>query len=181
MIDLYILTATLNSEKTILRCIESVDKIKGLKVQHVILDGGSKDSTCLLVEKKLNSARSLNVQTTSGLYPALNELIGFVPKDKHFIFLHSDDFIVDSEFLKRQFDTASFNRKSITYSDVLFSSHDNKIVREWKSGKFSKYLLYFGWMPPHITLMMTRHIFEIAGYFDEDFKVSGDYHQFLKI
>lgn len=181
MTDLYVLTATFNSEGTIQRCMESVDEIKELSINHIILDGGSFDSTCALIEKQINAQRTLHKQVSKGLYAALNELVKLVPKGKPFLFLHSDDVIIDGKVLKDQLSIVKDQPDLITYSDLLFLDSENNIVRKWIARKYSKWFVYLGWMPPHVTLIMTRQTFEKAGYFDEGFLVSGDYHQFLKI
>ena len=43
--DISVITPTLNAEKYISRCIASLRSQEKVKVQHIIVDGGSKDKT----------------------------------------------------------------------------------------------------------------------------------------
>jgi glycosyltransferase len=56
-----------------------------------------------------------------------------------------------------------------------------KVVREWKSGEFRKGAFYDGWMPPHPALVVDKRIFESCGFFNEDFRISGDYEWMLRV
>lgn len=181
MTDLYILTATLNSQATIKKCLSSVDKIQNMSITHILLDGGSTDKTCEIINNTPAGARSLYKQVSSGLYSALNELVAFVPYDSPFIFLHSDDVIKDTTVLRNKLELLKIFPQSIVYSDLIFTNSRGVITRKWTSLLRSKWSVYTGWMPPHVTQMMTRKVFESVGSFDESYKISGDYHHFLRV
>ena len=68
--DISVITPTLNAEKYISRCIASLISQEKVKVQHIIVDGGSKDKT-LEISKNFNFSEVYILENYS-IYTALN-------------------------------------------------------------------------------------------------------------
>ena len=51
MYDISIITPSLNAEKYINKCIKSIRLQKEVNVQHIVVDGGSNDSTIEIIKK----------------------------------------------------------------------------------------------------------------------------------
>ena len=49
MIEISIITAILNGEKTLSDCLSCISQQKDINVQHIIVDGGSTDSSLTIV------------------------------------------------------------------------------------------------------------------------------------
>ena len=94
-----IITVCLNSEKTILRCIDSVlqQNYPKNKIEYIIIDGGSKDKTLKYIKKKIHKIKYFESKKDNGIYDAMNkglkkckgEVIGI---------LNSDDFFYKNTF-----------------------------------------------------------------------------------
>ena len=63
----------------------------------------------------------------------------------------------------------------------FFRSDDvNRIVRRYRSDRFSPKRLAWGWMPAHPALFMKRSVFERIGYFKTDYQIAGDYEHVVR-
>ena len=73
-----IITATWNSEATIKFALDSVGAQNYPDIQHIIIDGQSKDGTLNLVERYgLKTVKVLS-EADNGLYDALNKGLKFI-------------------------------------------------------------------------------------------------------
>lgn len=179
-----IITATYNSENTILNCINSVKSQNinnNFLFEHIIVDGKSTDNTVnILKEYRKNSNVKLISEKDNGIYDALNK--GIKLSNGHYIvFLHSDDKFYDTNTFLKIYDFLKNNNKTGIYSNLNFIESNNSISRVWKSTKFKDYKLKFGWMPPHPTLILKRDVYSELGYFDTSLKISSDYDFILKL
>ena len=96
--------------------------------------------------------------------------------------LHSDDIFYSNQVLKNVAKTYKKNSFDIYYGNILFSSRENlfTIKRFWKSEWFKPYKLFFGWMPPHTSIFLSKNIYKNF-YYATAFKISADYDYILKI
>jgi len=124
--------------------------------------------TIIFDKKSKNKFGSLNI----GISMAKGEHIGI---------LHSDDIFYSNTVLNNVVKKITKTNSDFLYGDCVFINKDNsKIVREWISGKFYKYKLKFGWMPPHTTTFIKKKIFTNDVY-NLNYKISGDYEFLLRI
>ena len=124
-----LITACYNSEATIRTAIDSVLSQKGVDIEYIVVDGGSKDGTVDIIKEystrstRLNDVNSsLHVSTCStrltfkwisekdrGMYDAINKGIKMATGDVVGI-LNADDVLADDETLKRIAELFSRNR-----------------------------------------------------------------------
>ena len=102
---------------------------------------------------------------------------------KYFGLLHADDVFYDENILKN---VSNAFKKDINcvYGNVLFTKKNNlkSINRVWKSKKFKKNNLKYGWMPPHTSLFLEKNFYlEKNKMYNELYPISGDYYFILKI
>ncbi|MFL5748301.1 MAG: glycosyltransferase, partial [Niastella sp.] len=69
------------------------------------------------------------------------------------------------------------------YGDLQYVKQDNieVVTRTWKSGKYQKGFLYYGWMPPHPTFFVRRHIYDKCGLFNTSLRSAADYELMLRV
>jgi glycosyltransferase len=89
-IKISIVTATFNSEDTLLDCLESFASQNYFNKEHIVIDGGSSDSTIKIINENLNSVSSFVSERDNGIYDALKKGI-FLSTGEVIGFLHSDD------------------------------------------------------------------------------------------
>ena len=64
--------------------------------------------------------------------------------------------------------------------DYVAQNDTSRVIRRWRSGEYSRVRLAEGWMPPHPTLYLRRHVIEHWGGFDETFRIAADYNVILR-
>jgi len=177
-----IITPTLNSERFIKDCIESVKKQSYLNIEHIIVDGGSDDSTLKIIKEYENTYNlKLITGKDNGIYDALNKGIKNVSGEIIGI-LHSDDLYTNNEVLRKIVYIFQSQKINSCYGDLYYVKENdiNKVVRYWKSGNYNRDKFKYGFMPPHPTFFVKKEIYEKYGVFDTSFKISGDYELMVR-
>lgn len=176
-----VVTACFNSQATIGEAIATLKRQSWGNVEHVVIDGASKDDTVEVARRTLGPVDVLVSEPDKGIYDALNK--GIVNSTGDIVgFLHSDDLYAHDEVLSRV--AACFEDPEIgaVYGDLQYVKAANTahVIRHWKSGSFSTGKLKYGWMPPHPTFFMRRELYEELGGFDLAYRIAGDYDALLR-
>lgn len=181
MAMLSIVTATYNSEDTILSSIESLNQQTFSDVEHIVIDGGSTDSTVDIIKQKSKYLSRLVREKDEGIYYALNKGIQ-LSQGEYVGFLHSDDLFDNQNTLRRIVDSLTGNNLDILYGDLKYVSKEDtsKTIRYWRSATFNPRLLSKGWMPPHPTFYMRTSLYRTMGVFNTKYKISADYDAILR-
>jgi len=180
-IKISVITATYNSENTLIDCMQSFASQDYNNKEHIVIDGASTDSTTKILYEHIENIAVFISERDGGIYDALNKGISHSSGDV-IGFLHSDDLFSSTDILTAI--AASFKDEKViaVYGDLNYVNKDNlcKIIRKWKSNSFYKLSLFFGWMPPHPTLFVRREWYTKIGGFDKRFEISADYDSVLK-
>ena len=184
MLKISIITVCYNSATTIKDTITSVASQSYPSVEHVIVDGASKDSTMEIV-KASSSVTNFVSEPDNGIYDAMNKGIGMVTGDVIGT-LNADDFYADENVLAEVAEVFENPDIDACYADLVYVAQTDtkKILRYWKSRVFSPGLFKRGWMPAHPTFFVRRHLYEELGGFDLDYKLQADFEltmRFLEI
>ena len=176
-----IITSTLNAESTLVDCLESV-KQQTEMVEHILVDGGSTDSTLAIAEKYGTHLSRIISGPDRGMYDAMNKGIQLAEGDVIGI-LNGDDFYPSVDTLKKV--AAVFDDKQVQacYGDLLYVDEvdTDRIVRHWRSGEFTTpRQFYWGWMPPHPTFFVRRSVYERYGLFNPELGSAADYELMLR-
>ncbi len=98
-IKISIITCTLDSEKYLVQCLESVKMQTYKNIEHIFVDGESTDQTLNIIKKYylrpiiiLRKPQGIYDALNSGLERATGEVVGI---------LHSDDLYYDKQCLAR--------------------------------------------------------------------------------
>lgn len=177
-----IITATYNREDTIARSIESIKSQSYSKIQHIVIDGKSKDDSISIIKSLLDDDDIFVSEPDYGIYDALNkglkhasgEIIGF---------LHSDDLYYDSHVLEKVAKAFLDDDIDVVYGDVGFFEEENInfIKRFYKSDKLSRKNLAWGKMPAHPAIFIKRSLYKKIGFFNNNFKIAGDYELLCRL
>ncbi len=180
-VKISVITITYNSEKTLRDTIESVLGQSYDNIEYIIVDGKSKDSTCEIVASYGDRISKFVSEKDDGLYDALNKGIRMATGDV-VGFLHSDDIYASTESVKMIAEAfIKFNTDSV-YGDLVYVDQNDtdKIIRFWRSRKFSRSRALTGWMPPHPTFYVKREVYEKYGGFNTTFRIAADYESVLR-
>lgn len=152
-------------------------------VEHIVVDGASKDNTVGII-KKCNSPRiaTLVSEPDHGVYEALNKGIRLATGDV-VGWLHSDDVFYDDDVLKDVMETFERTGCDMVYGNGLYVDAKNpkRIMRRFISGSCSDGKLMRGWHPLHTTVFVKRDIFERFGLYNESSRVASDTEWLISI
>jgi len=176
-----IITATYNSERTILDTLNSLEQQSYRNIEYIIVDGASTDNTVNLIKEKGIRVTHIVSEPDQGIYDALNKGIKLATGDI-VGFLHSDDIFASETVIEDIVATFKLSNSDAVYGDLKYVSQNDlsKVIRLWKSGDYQLSRIKSGWMPPHPTFFMKRKLYDKFGYFDLSFKIAADYDSLLR-
>lgn len=176
-----LITATYNSAETVGDTLQCVQQQDYTNIEHIIIDGGSKDATLKIAEDFPHIAKIISGKD-KGIYDAMNKGIAAATGDVIGI-LNSDDVYAHPAVLSAVAKAFTDPAVQATYADLQFVQRDNinKVVRTWQAGEYSKQSFYYGWMPPHPTFFVRREVYHKAGVFNLDLGSAADYELMLRI
>jgi glycosyltransferase len=176
-----VITAVYNSEATLGEAIASVAAQEHPDVEHLIIEGQSKDGSMAAIEAVVHDRMELVSEPDTGIYDALNKGIARATGDV-VGFLHSDDFLAHTRVLSRIAEAFADPNVEAVFSDLDYVSQSDtsRVVRHWATGPFTLERLKWGWMPAHPTLYLRRSVYKRIGSFDTSFRIAADYDFILR-
>lgn len=170
-----IITVCYNSANTIADTIQSILGQKNVNVEHVLVDGASKDATLQIIKRYSGSA-TLVSEPDQGIYDAMNKGIGLSTGDIIGT-LNADDFYMDDHVLEEVAQVFLDPTVEACYGDLVYVRQDHvaQVVRFWKSTTFKLGLFKLGWMPAHPTFFVRADVYNRLGIFDLNYKLAADF------
>lgn len=181
-----IITATYNSESTIRSTIESVLAQTYTDWQHIIVDGGSTDSTLSIIDEyrdAYNGRITLVSESDRGIYDAMNKGLDLANGDVVGI-LNSDDFFTTDKVVERLVgELAADPKLDAVYGDICYVDHDEptRVVRYYSSEGFRRWKMALGFMPAHPSFYCRREVYRKYGNFDLGMRVAADFENLLRL
>jgi glycosyltransferase involved in cell wall biosynthesis len=181
---LALITATRDSMGTLPDSIASAEPFRA-RLKQFFVDGASSDGTFEYLRRVATDSSNVIVrqQQGSGLYGALNEGVNAAISDPDVScigMLHSDDRLIPDNFSKFLAHVETENA-DVFYSDIQFHNSVDRVVRTWKSGKYTKFKLNTGWMPPHTSMIVRNRVYQDAGLYRTDFGTAADYEWIVRV
>ncbi|EKE4245431.1 glycosyltransferase [Escherichia coli] len=176
-----IITATYNSEKTLLDTLLSLEKQTHPDIEYIVVDGASKDNTIELIKSNCTRVSKIICEPDHGIYDALNKGIQAASGDV-IGFLHSDDLLAYDDAIADIAKTFESTGCDAIYGDLEYVAQNDttKRIRLWESGSFSRFKMKVGWMPPHPSFYMKRECYSQFGCFSLNYRISADYDSLLR-
>ena len=185
-----LITACYNSKATIRTAIESVLAQKGVDVEYIIVDGGSKDGTVDIIKEY--GVKYLS-EPDKGMYDAINKGIKMSTGDVVGI-LNADDVLADDETLShvaagfREQGTRNGEQVEAVYADIRFVKDGAtveelrraKTVRYCSAAKWKPWMFRFGAMVPHPSFYVRRECFARLGGYSLDYRICADFELELR-
>jgi glycosyltransferase len=174
-----IITPTFFSADTLAPCLESVENQTYKNIEHILVDGGSKDNTVDIARTFLNVTNIVS-EPDEGIYDAMNKGVRIAKGDIVGI-LNSDDKYTSPEVIHSVISKFRQEKIDAVYGDLNYINENNKIIRRWRSGEYSRDLFLQGWMPPHPTFFIRKEYYDRYGLYNTDFSISADYELMLRM
>ncbi|MBC6994157.1 glycosyltransferase family 2 protein [Neolewinella lacunae] len=175
-----IITATYNSAATLADTLDSLLAQQWPGLEVILQDGGSTDAT-LEIAARYPFVRIESVRD-GGLYDAMNRGIARATGEVIGI-LNSDDFYPSPQVL--HWVAEVFARRpevDALYGDLVYvaAERTERVVRRWIARQYDHAAWRWGWMPPHPTFFVRRHVYERYGSFQTDLRLAADYEFMLR-
>lgn len=171
-----IITATYNSSAYISDCVKSVNDQTYNNIEHIIIDGASKDNTIDIIKSIPNRVTKIVSEPDKGIYDAMNKGISLATGDLIGI-LNSDDFFTSEDVISAIVFAFENNDIDAVYGDVHYVNPENlnKCVRYYSSAVFKPSLFKFGLMPAHPSFYVKRSCYEKYGVYSLDYQIASDF------
>ncbi len=171
-----LITATYNSEKYLEDCIVSVINQKFKNIEHIIIDGKSRDGTVAIIKKYESHIAKWISETDKGMYDAINKGMEMATGDVIGI-LNSDDMLDSDEVMDWVVNAFEEMKVDSIYGDLEYvdPTDTNKIHRIWKGKEYKRSLFKVGWMPAHPTFYFKRELFKKYGGYENHYYSAADY------
>ena len=173
-----IITPSFNSEKTIEKTILSViNQQRIYTLQYIVVDGGSTDKTCEIIEKYANKIDIFISEADSGAYDAMNkgiksatgEIIGIINSDDWY--LENVIKIVEKEFTRHP-------DIDILYSPIK-NYYQGEYIATFIPGDLNKLPIRFTLNHPSCFIKKSAYI--AADLYDLQYKIAADYEIILRL
>lgn len=200
-----LITACYNSAGTIRTAVESVLSQKGVDIEYIVVDGGSKDGTVEVVEELSRKERKDRKEgfefkwiseRDRGMYDAINKGIKMATGDVVGI-LNADDVLASDETLAHivsAFNTDSCaltpdpSRVDAVYADIRFVKEGETVeavrkaetVRYCSAKRWRPWMFRFAAMVPHPSFYVRRECFARLGGYSLDYRICADFELELR-
>ena len=176
-----IVTVAYNAASTIKDTIESVLSQKGIDLEYIIVDGGSKDDTVQIIESFGDQIHKFISEPDKGIYDGMNKGVKMATGVVVGI-LNSDDFYMDENVLQKVISKFTEDIQAV-YADLVYVDQfdTDKITRTWVSKKYEEDAFIKGWMPPHPTFFVRKEIYDKFGCYSLELRSAADYEFMLRV
>ena len=171
-----IVTVCYNSEKFIRSAIDSVLAETHSEKEYIVIDGGSLDSTCSIIESYGDQIDHFISEGDNGIYDAMNKGLSLASGDV-IGFLNSDDVYFSDTVLARVAEVFGEDSSlDACYADLIYTQQMDiaRTVRFWQPFEFVSGAFSEGWCPPHPTFFVRRLVYERFGNFDLNYSIAAD-------
>ncbi|MCW3845615.1 glycosyltransferase [Sphingomonas sp. LB-2] len=171
-----VVTVCYNPGEILLEAIKSVQAQDFADVEHVIIDGGSKDGTPDRVAAVLRPGDVFVSEPDKGIYDAMNKGIARASGGV-IALLNADDHYADAGVLSRVAAAFDSGGTDAVLGDVTFfrPGTPDRSIRRYNSGMFHPKRIGWGWMPAHPAMVLTKAAYERVGNYRTDFKIAADF------
>lgn len=174
-----IITACYNNESTIIDTLDSVANQTHTNIEHLIIDGGSKDRTMKIVRVYPHVKQAIS-EPDEGIYDALNKGLEMATGDI-IGFLHSDDYFNSNEVLAN-ISEAFENSEDLdcVFGDIRFVKNDGSTKRYYSSARWNPKKFRYGLMPAHTSFFARKRVYD-QEKFDLNYEIAGDFEHLIRV
>ena len=173
-----ILTASLNNESTLNKTLESIRDQSFQDLEHIVIDGGSRDETHKILKENEKSYNLIWIsEPDHGISDALNKGLRLA-RGRYILVLHADDQLLTPEILKSVYLILKSERFDI-YSFPVLKDYPDKGKILYKPVRIL-WWYHFKTIFPHQGAFVHHRLFARAGGFRKEFTIALDYDFFYR-
>ncbi len=177
-----IVTVAYNSAATIADTLRSVAAQTHSDIEHIVIDGASRDDTMALVRQEGAHLARVVSEPDQGIYDAMNKGLALATGDV-LGFLNSDDMLADPGAAAAIAQALTDSGADAVFGDILMVDpvRLDRVRRYWRPGPHRPGALLRGWLAPHPTLYVRRQALLDVGGFDLSYPLQADFDLELKL
>jgi len=175
-----IIIATYNAEEYLEQCLRSIINQSYKDFELIIIDGNSKDNTNNIIERYKTHITYFVSEKDNGIYDAWNKGLR-VAKGDWIMFMGADDLLNDGILSKYHERIYKVNPRDIDFisGQIEIVKKDLTKIRNWgKAWNYQEFRKKIGLA--HTTSLHSKFFFKKYGFFDETYKIAGDYEILLR-
>jgi glycosyltransferase involved in cell wall biosynthesis len=168
-----VVTPTFNAASTIARCIHSVRSQTQAEVEHLVVDGGSRDGTVAEVQR--SGVRYIS-EPDAGIYDAMSKGVR-AAQGEYVHILNADDAYASPGALAEAIAALDSGGSDVCHGKAAHVDELGRVVRVFgrdvpRAGLLRKMRI------AHPTVVVRRSVYERFGTFSVGFRIAAD-HEFL--
>jgi glycosyltransferase involved in cell wall biosynthesis len=177
-----VITVCFNAASTIKKTLDSVAGQTHTPIEHIVIDGNSKDGTLEILRSHKTHSYTLLSEPDNGVYDAMNKGLKMATGDVIGI-LNADDIFAHTGVLRDIAESFSDGTIEAIFGDVEYFAplNPNKTIRRYRSNRFESKKLEFGLIPAHPTLYLRRNVYDRFGIFNPKYRIAGDFEFMARI
>jgi glycosyltransferase involved in cell wall biosynthesis len=177
-----IITAVYNGASTIAATLKSVAEQDYGSIEHIVIDGASKDGTTSVIRQNDARVARMISEPDKGVYDAFNKGLRIATGDV-VAYLNCGDTYVSPNVVSKMANALACDGTQAAFGDVLIVDLNDHahVIRRYSSKRFTPRRMAFGLMPAHPSLFLRREIYQSVGEYDTGFKIAGDFELCLRV
>lgn len=178
-----IITVVYNGAPVIEQAMQSVLSQKNQDIEYLVIDGGSTDGTCAIIERYQQQLDFWSSEPDQGIFDAMNKGIQHA-RGLFIVMLNADDWY-EPGFLQQVLTTINdFKDKCMTSYPVIYCDYyiwDASFSPPLKQTAFSTMNYWKGMTVSHQTMFVPREVYQQYGVYELTYRFAADYEFFLRM
>jgi glycosyltransferase involved in cell wall biosynthesis len=175
-----VVTISFNSAATIEGCVESVLAQRGVEVEYIVIDGGSRDATLEKLAPYRDRIAVLVSEPDRGVYDAMNKGLGHATGEV-VGFLNSDDMFADPDALSALVSMMEAKKADCVFADIDLIDAEGRVARVYSAASFHPSKFERGYAVPHPSFYARTELVRRAGGFRPTFKIASDFELMIRL
>lgn len=175
-----VVTVVYNGEKFIENTIQSVLRQTYDNVEHIIIDGGSKDGTVEILQRYSDQIAYWRSERDQGIYDGMNK--GIAAATGAIVgTLNADDYYAAPDVVATVVERFQGSGVHCVFGDVTFiDANTEKVTRQYISEARPERYFRWGFMPAHPTFFTYRTDYLKYGMYKTNYKIAADYELIMR-
>ena len=177
-----IIISTLNAERTLQRCLDSIAQQTYKNWELIIFDGASTDNTLEILKVNKSIITFWKSEPDKGIYNAWNKALKHVTGEWVY-FIGADDYLWQKNVLNLMSEHLKEKSKQfkIIYGSINIVAANGEVLQQMgQSWEIAKKDFFRIMTIPHQGTFHNYKLFIDRGNFDESFSIAGDYELLMR-
>ena len=179
-VEISLVIAVKNAAGTLQRCLDSAFRQQGVRLEVIVIDGTSNDGSVDIIKANRQALSYWISEPDAGLFGAWNKGIRQA-RGEWICFLGADDVFYDEWALHALLRATERQHARVVYGRMNLVTQGGVVLQTvGQPWPVCRRDFLAGFMIPHPGTLHHRSLFDDHGFFDESYRVAGDYEFLLR-